>query len=394
MITDLRLIMITATLRSLAIGAMSVIFGIYLSLIGLDELQIGFLITAGLAGMAAGNLGFSFFAERIGRRQTLMLIASMMAIAIVPLIFSRDFLLIAVAAFIGMINGMGRDRGAAQAIDQAVLAQSVLPQKRTFYFSMYTFLTDVGTGCGALLAAIPQTQGDYSWSFVGYGFFLLVTAFLYPGMSAHVESTSSVRSQRLSPQSKKLVTGFALLSMMDSVGGGLITRALLTYWFVHRFHVDSSWVAVLFGASSFVNSVSYFVAAWLAKHIGLVRTMVFTHIPSSILLMLVPWAPDFVTAVFLFIVREFFAPMDVPTRQSYLAAIVQDHERSATAGIINLTRNASWAVGPSLAGWAMSISFSAPLYWSGVLKIIYDLSLWAAFQHIRPPEEQQKAQKE
>lgn len=388
MMTDIRLIMITATLRSLAIGAMSVIFGIYLSLIGLDELHIGFLITAGLTGMAAGNLVFSFLAERIGRRRTLMLITSMMAMAIVPLFFFRDFFLIAMAAFLGMINGMGRDRGAAQAIDQAVLAQSVLPQKRTFNFSLYTFLTDVGTGCGALLAAIPQTADDYQWSFIGYGFVLLMTTFLYPGMSARVESASGHKAERLSSRSKKLVTGFALLSMMDSIGGGLITRALLTYWFIHRFNADAGWVAVLFGASSFVNSVSYFAAAWLAKHIGLVRTMVFTHIPSSVLLCSVPWAPDFFTAVGLFIIREFFAPMDVPTRQSYLAAIVKDHERAAAAGVINFTRNASWAVGPTLAGWAMTISFSAPLYISGILKIIYDLSLWSAFRHIRPPEEE------
>jgi predicted MFS family arabinose efflux permease len=306
-----------------------------------------------------------------------------MSAAGVVLAFVSAMPYVLAATFLGMINGMGRDRGAAQAIDQAVLAQTVTATSRTAAFARYTLVVDVGTAIGALVASAVSSRAG----FLGYAGALGLTAILYAFMTRGVEPNEPPRKVVLSAESRRHVFAFAALSTMDSLGGGFITRALLTYWFVHRFDVDPGWVGPLFAAASLVNAVAYLVATWLSKRIGLVNTMVFTHIPSSLLLMLVPLAPNFAVAGVLFLLREFFAPMDVPTRQSYLASIVRDNERTAAAGIVNVARNASWVVGPSLAGWAMQVSQALPLFFAGAIKIVYDLALWRAFRHIKPPEE-------
>ena len=380
---DALLVTVTAFLRAMAVGTVSVFFGLHLAALGFSETLMGVTIAAGLAGMAAGTLVAGLLADRTSRRGTLVIVAMIMSAAGLCLAFMSAVPLILITTFAGMINGMGRDRGAAQAIDQAVLAQTVSPQARTATFARYTLVVDVGTAIGALVA----TAVDSRPGFLGYAAALALTALLSAGMSPAVEPTEPPRKVVLSPASRRHVFTFAALSTMDSLGGGFITRALLTYWFVHRFGVDPGWVGPLFAAASLVNAGAYLAATWIAKRIGLVNTMVFTHIPSSVLLMLVPLAPNFAIAAALFLLREFFAPMDVPTRQSYLAAIVHDNERTAAAGIVNVARNASWVVGPSLAGWAMQISQALPLYFAGAIKIVYDLALWRAFRHTKPPEE-------
>ncbi len=388
---NLRIVFFASFVRSAAISGLSVFYGLYLAALGFNEIDIGYFIAAGLLGMAAGTLLAANAADRVGRRRSLALLSFVMAGSGVLLAFSSTASTLVAASFIGMVNGMGRDRGALQAIDQAVVAQASEQTKRTAMFARYTFITDVGGALGALAAGIPQTLDAFRIALVLYALTIAATIPLYFLLSGAVETSArTVERVPLSPESKRHIVRFAALSTLDSVGGGFITRALLSYWFVKRFGVDPIWIGPLFASASAVNSIAYFAAAALARRFGLVNTMVFTHIPSSIFLMLVPLAPVFPLAVVLFILREFFAPMDVPTRQSYLASIVKEHERSAAAGIVNMVRNASWVVGPSLAGWAMAFSLSAPLFIAGTLKIIYDLSLWNAFRHIRPPEELQK----
>lgn len=385
---DLRVIFISSFIRSLAVSGLSVFYGLYLAELGLNEVWIGLLIASGLLGMAVGTLLATNRADRIGRRKSLSFLSTIMATSGIALAFSSETFLLITASFVGMVNGMGRDRGALQAIDQAVIAQSAQPENRTATFARYTFITDVGAAIGALMAGIPQSLGQYRTAILVYGFTIAAIVPVYYFLSTSVESLRPTAEKTIfSPSTQKNVFKFAALSTLDSLGGGFITRSLLSYWFVQRFDVSPLWIGPLFAGASVVNSVAYFVAARLAKRFGLVNTMVFTHIPSSIFLMVVPFAPSFPVAVVLFIIREFFAPMDVPTRQSYLAAIVSEHERTAAAGVVNLTRNVSWVVGPTLAGWAMTFSLSAPLFIAGILKIIYDLSLWRAFRHVRPPEE-------
>jgi MFS family permease len=392
MSSDLRIVFITSFVRSFAISALSVFYGLYLAALGLSEVEIGFLIATGLLGMAVGTLLAGRTADRIGRRKSLAFLSAVMAMSGILLAFSSDISLLIGASFIGMVNGMGRDRGALQAIDQAVIAQSATQVNRTSIFARYTFTMDAGGAVGALFAGVPQSLTEYRTAILIYALALGTLVPAYYRLSRGIESTErSTQKSIFSPQTRKRIVRFASLSTLDSLGGGFITRSLLTYWFVQRFDVDSIWIGPLFASAAIVNSVAYFVAARLARRFGLVNTMVFTHIPSSVFLMLVPLAPTFPMAVILFLIREFLAPMDVPTRQSYLAAIVSEHERSAAAGVVNMVRNASWVVGPTLAGWAMSFSLSAPLYFAGVLKIAYDLSLWRAFRNIRPPEEAEEA---
>ncbi len=384
---DTLLLVTASTLRSFAVGALSVFFGLYLASLGLGELQIGIVIAAGLAGMAAGTLITGLVADRVGRRRSFLVIALLMAAGGVWLASAQSVMPLLVASFVGMVNAMGRERGPAQAIDQAVLAQSSVPEKRTSTFSRYTFLMDIGTAGGSLLAGIPNSTEGYRWAILIYAALVVFSALPALLMSPSVEAQTREAKVILSPQSRKLVRNFAMISILDSLGGGFITRSLLTYWFIKRFGVGTEWIGTLFAASSLINSVSYFVAAWLAKRIGLVNTMFVTHLPSSIVLLFVPFAPNFPVAAALFFLREFLSPMDVPTRQSYLSAIVADHERTAAAGMVNLARNASWVAGPTIAGWAMSFSLSAPLFLTSTFKIIYDVLLWNSFRHIKPPEE-------
>jgi predicted MFS family arabinose efflux permease len=316
------------------------------------------------------------------------MLSVIMAVSGILLAFSSEIYLVAAASFVGMVNGMGRDRGALQAIDQGVIAQSADQHHRTAMFARYTFITDLGAAVGALMAGIPQSLGEYRTTILIYALTVAASIPMYYILGRGVEPSAFTGERNtFSAETRRNVFRFAALSTLDSLGGGFITRSLLTYWFVKRFDADLFWIGPLFAGAAAVNSIAYFVAAKLAKRFGLVNTIVFTHIPSSIFLMFVPLAPSFPVATVLFILREFFAPMDVPTRQSYVAAIVGENERSAAAGIVNMTRNASWVVGPTLAGWAMSISLSAPLYAAGILKIIYDLSLWRVFRKVRPPEE-------
>ncbi len=386
---DTLLILTASTLRSFAVGALSVFFGLYLALLGLTEIQIGVVIAAGLAGMAAGTLVTGLVADRLGRRKSFLAIALLMAAGSIWLATAQTILPLLLASFVGMVNAMGRERGPAQAIDQAVLAQSSVPEKRTSTFSGYTFLMDVGSAGGALVAGIPHSTESYRWAILLYAAIVLVSALPALIMSTSVEAKAQETRVVLSPQSKRLVRNFAMISVLDSLGGGFITRSLLSYWFIKRFGVATEWIGTLFAASSLVNSVSYFVAAWLAKKIGLINTMFVTHLPSSIVLVFVPFAPNFPVAAGLFFLREFLSPMDVPTRQSYLSAVVAEHERTAAASIVNLARNASWVAGPTLAGWAMTFSLSAPLFLTSTFKIIYDFVLWNSFRHIKPPEERQ-----
>jgi predicted MFS family arabinose efflux permease len=196
----------------------------------------------------------------------------------------------------------------------------------------------------------------------------------------------------LSPATRRTVAKFAALSGLDSLGGGFLTTALLGYWFLQRFGVDEAFLGPLFFAVRILNGVSHLGAAALARRFGLLNTMVFTHLPSSVLLLLVPLAPNLPVAVVLFLIREGLVEMDVPTRQSYIVAVVREGERLRAAGLSNLARSFAWAVAPAAAGSLMRfLSLSAPLVAGAGLKIIYDVALYRAFRHLKPPEEHSRA---
>jgi len=354
-------------------------------------------ISLGLTGCAVGTLIVTLVADRMGRRATLMILAFLMMLGGLALALTTRVTLVMLSVLLGMVNGMGRDRGAGLTVEQAILPQTATADRRTSVFAWYNLTIDGGHAIGALLGGLPaflRGHGglpaliSYRWTWVVYCVLCGVAGILALRMSPFVELRSLTPSRPLSPTSRPRVMKFALLSGLDSLGGGFLTTALLGYWFFKRFGVDESLLGPLFFTVRVANGLSHLGAAWIAKRIGLVKTMVFTHLPSSLLLMLVPIAPSLPIAIVMFLIRESLVEMDVPTRQSYIVAIVEEEERTKAAGITNLTRSAAWATGPLVAGSLMRfLSLSAPLIVGPALKIAYDVLLYRAFHDVKPPEE-------
>jgi predicted MFS family arabinose efflux permease len=305
-------------------------------------------------------------------------------------------------AFLGMLNGMGRDRGAALVLEQAILPGIVAPEQRTRAFAGYNVLQDIGHALGGLLAALPTLArslfdfseiGSFQVAIAVYAVLLLASAILYRRLTTTVEVQAVRPALRLAPHSRKVLWRISTLFALDSFAGGFLGTALLAYFFHMQFGASEAAIALLFFLARAANAASHFAAAWLAARIGLVNTMVFTHIPSSLLLMAVPFAPTFGIAALLFLLRECLVEMDVPTRQSYVMAVVRPEERTMASGVTHLVRMGGWAVAPFLAGPMMQgLALATPLLVGASLKIVYDIALYRAFRHLKPPEEQENGQ--
>jgi hypothetical protein len=296
---------------------------------------------------------------------------------------------------------MGRDRGAALVLEQAILPGTVTADRRTRAFAWYNVLQDAGHALGGALAALPvllrdklgtETLASFHAGIAVYAGLLFLGALLYPRLSSAAEARVPSSAMRLAPQSRRVLWRISSLFALDSLAGGFLGTALLAYFFYQRFGVDESTVAVLFFCARVANAVSHFGAAWLAARIGLVNTMVFTHIPSSLLLMAVPFAPSFAIAAFLFLLREALVEMDVPTRQSYVMAVVGPGERTFASGVTHIVRMSGWAVAPFFAGFLMQgLALATPVLIGAGMKIIYDVALYKAFRHVKPLEEKATA---
>lgn len=399
---DLSLIYGAAFLRSFGIGLLGVVLGVYLYRAGLTSTQIGLVIGAGLAGAAVAMVATGARGEALGRRRLLVLVSGVAALGGVGLACTSRFALLLPLAFVTMLNGMGTDRTVAFAVEQAIIPDLVSGRDRTWALSRYNLVLDLGHAGGALSAGLPllfahafhlELLAAYRILFAEYAGLNLASGILYvvvaPGVEqvGHVALVPSI--QRVSADTRRITRKLAALFAMDAFGGGFLTDAIISYWFFRRFGVAEGALGLLFFVVHLLNASSYLGAAWLAERIGLIRTMVFTHLPSSIFLIAVPFAPTFATAVALFLAREALVEMDVPTRQSYLAAVVQPHERVYASAVTNLTRNVSWAVASALTGVVMQfLSFSGPLFAGGGLKIVYDLLLYRSFRRVTPAEEQ------
>ena len=396
-VSDRRLLYLSAFLRALATSFVGVLLGVYLAEIGLDAGTIGGIVSAGLAGAALATLFVTFFAGRLGHRGILLAIALLSAAGGIALAFSSHPLVLGAAALFGMVNGMGRDRGAALVLEQAVLPATVGEVERTMAFARYNVLQDVGHALGALAAGLPgliQESGMLTpapalrWSLLAYAAVSLAPAAAYLRLSPAVEMPDVPRVTRLSPGSRKVLWKLSSLFAIDSLAGGFLTTALLSLFFHQRFGVGLDAIGPLFFGARMANAVSHLAAARLARKFGLVRTMVFTHIPSSLLLLSVAYAPSFPVAALLFLLREGLVEMDVPTRQSYVMAVVRPNERTVASGVTHLVRMGAWAVAPAFAGVVMEdVSLVLPLAIGACGKIAYDLLLWRAFRHLKPPEE-------
>jgi MFS family permease len=398
---DMALIFAAGVLRSFGVGLIGVVLGIYLFRAGLTSFAIGSIIAAGLAGAALATVLATLIADRVGRRSFLLILSLLSSVAGIGLAVSASLPVLAITAFAGMLNGTGTDRSAASAIDQAVIPGLASDARRTWNLAWYNVFLDGGGALGALTAALPillqhhlsiSVLHSYRLVFFGYfGLCLAITAiYFFLSTAVEIGNPSSLASARtkIAPESKRIVAKLTALFSLDAFGGGFLTDALVAYWFFRRFGIGEESLGLVFFTVHILNAASHLGAAWLARHIGLVKTMVFTHLPSSLFLIAVPFAPSFKVAILLFLCREALVEMDVPTRQSYVAAVVLPNERTFATGLTNLARNVFWAVGSGLAGIVMqALTFSAPLAIGGGTKVAYDLLLYRAFRKVRPPEE-------
>jgi MFS family permease len=394
-----RVIIYAATfLRAVATGMVSVLVGLYLAQLRFSATLIGVVVTGGLLGGALAALLATVAADRLGRRRFLFGLALLSAAGGFVVALGSGAAVLAVAAFFGMLNGMGRDRGASVVIEQAILPSTGSDRERTAMFAMYNVLQAGGAALGALMAGVPTFVQQ--WSAISelssmrlaiglYAFVMLLTALLYPGLSGAVETRgASIGMRHVSVESRKVVFKLSALFALDSIGGGFLTQALIAYFFAARFGVTGAMVGILFSAAAVANAASQFGAAFLARRIGLVNTMVFTHIPGNLLLVVVALSPNFSMAAAFYLLRESLVQMDVPARQSYVMAVVRSEERTFASGVTGLVRLAGWALAPGLAGFFMEgVSLGTPLIVGPALKVLYDILLYRAFGAVKPPEE-------
>jgi MFS family permease len=398
---DVVLIYLTAFVRAAAVSAVGVTLAIYLASTGFSPSQIGLLIGMGLAGSSVGTVLVSLRADAWGRRRLLAGLAALSAAGYFALVFFSQAPVLIPLAFVGMLNGMGRDRGAISTLDQAILPATVPDTRRTWALAWYNLALDIGHALGALAGVIPSllmwaaglgSGLAHRFTFALCGLATVACSVAYGRLTSQIEISRSadpvVASAPMDARSRRVITRLALLFGLDSIGGGFLSSALIAYWFFQEHGTSEAALALLFFTARLLNAVSHVGAAWLAARVGLLNTMVWTHLPSSLLLIAAPAAPTASLASALFLAREGLVEMDVPTRQSYVMAVVKPEERTFASGVTNLTRNVAWAAGPPLAGLLMQhLTLAGPLVVGGALKVAYDLLLYREFRHLRPPEE-------
>jgi MFS family permease len=392
-----RIIVAARTLRSFAFGLNAVALGLFLSAVGLSGSQIGVVLSAALAGSLALTVVIAGWGDRIGRRRLLMVGSVLMATAaLIPLV-SQEPLLMALIALSGMVAVNANESVGLQAVDQAVLPQSVTADQRTSAFALYNLLASAAAAAGALSVGLLPPLGValglsgaqiYTPAFLAYALIGVACLALQSRLDAAAESGERIQRRLQIDRSRGIVARLSLLFGLDSLAGSFTVQSYLAFFFATRFDATPEQIGLLFAASSVLTAASFPVAAWLSKRIGLINTMVFTHIPSSIFLIGVALAPTFAIAAALQLARSALASMDVPTRQSYVMAVVDPPERTATAGVTSLARAVAQVPGPLIAGALLvPIGIGVPLLATGALKIVYDLSLFAMFKARPAPEE-------
>jgi MFS family permease len=401
---DIPLLFATRIVRLFCYGFLSVVLALYLAQAGLSEKLIGLLFTLTLAGDAGISLWLTTSADRFGRRRTLLLGALLMIGAGVVFILTKNPLLLMLAAIIGVISPSGNEIGPFLSVEQAGLTQLIPNERRTQVFAWYnlsgSFATATGALAGGWLSQTLQSSGisalnSYRAVLAGYALGGLVLVILFLRLSAAVEIPASDRQIQARRtlglhRSRSVVFRLSALFSMDAFAGGLIVQSMVAYWFHVRFGVEAGIIGSIFFGANILAGISALLAGQLARKIGLINTMVFTHIPSNILLMLVPLMPSLPLAVGVLLLRFSISQMDVPTRQSYTMAVVAPDERSAASGVTTIARSVGAAISPSLTGIFLSVPalLSVPFFLSGGLKIVYDLLLYRSFRRMKPPEEQ------
>ena len=401
---DGKLLLCARIVRTFAYGFLSVILAIYLKLIGFDDILIGIILSATLINSVIFTLFASFYADRLGRRNVLILYALMMSISGTIFFITENPIALIIGALIGTLNITGSETSAFLSIEQSILPQTIKDnRKRNTLFGFYNMAGTFAMGAGILIVNLSiLIQNEFELDqiyaikllFLFYSLLGILIIGIYLKLSSSIEikkeKISKPISKTLNPKSKKIVAKLSGLFAVDSFAGGFAIQSIVSFWFFTKFDIDLSTISYIFSIGSVLTAFSYLIAAKIADKIGLINTMVFTHIPSNILLILLAFAPNLEIAIVFYMLRMALSQMDVPTRQSYIVAVVEEEERTASAGITNLSRNIAQAISPSITGYIIGfLSLSAPFIIGGLLKILYDITLYINFRKIKPAEEEQ-----
>lgn len=385
---DGKVILVEKSVRTIPYGFLGVLYPVYLKQLGFDPFQIGIVLTLTTASSALYTLVASFVADMLGRKRTLIFFALTDALAGALLLSTTSWWAPVVAGIVGNMTVGAGEVGPYLSLEQAILPQTSDNRHRTLAFSLYNLTGYASTALGAVLVGLPQVIGyvpsDYRVLFLIYLLSGLAGSILYSTVSGRAEQVPSRRRTRLlSERSKPIVVKLSALFAVDAFGGGFIGQSILSLYFLLRYNLEPTSLGLISAAASVVTAISFLAAARIARRIGLLKTMVFTHIPSNLFLLAIPFAPVASYAVFFLLCRQSLSQMDVPARQSFVMSMVPEEDRTPTAGLTNVSRTIAQSFSPSLAGYAIeSVWVGSPFLFAGWLKLAYDLSLYRAFHKV------------
>jgi len=392
-----KILLAVRPIQAFAGSFVSIFFVIYLNSLGLPLWQTGLVLSGGLATSTLFNLIAGYLADRMGRRKLLMVFGLLSTAAGLVFTLTNQPILLVITAVIASM-GYGGGFGAAQMLERVILAQCCEDEERTNLYAIRSTIGSLATAAGSLftgLLVVIQGWGyvegtAYRMMFGVFTVLNLAIVFLYLMLDEEAEIEEVKAAQvALSPETKRYAALLSILFSMDALGGAFIGQGLAAYWFFERFGLGMDRIGMIFSASSLLAAVSFMLAARISKRIGLINTMVFSHLPANMMMAVIPYMPTLETSLFFYLGRSLLSMMDVPTRQSYTMAIVKPEERSRFQALLNLPRSLTMAIGPSIATYIMQfVGLSMPFLIAGVIKSFYDIALRFTFKDIKPPEEE------
>ena len=395
----LQRLLLVRGLRAFADGYVSLLLPLYLIALGMTPLQVGIIATSTLLGSSVLTLAVGLYAYRFTYRGLLLAASLLMAGTGLGFAVLTDFWPLLVIAFVGTLNPSSGDVSVFLPLEHAVLSHSVADRDRTALFARYSIVGTVVAAFGSLTASMPDLlvgtthvtlKGALQAMFSLYAAIGLMSALIYRMLPVGVGQVTYGKAAPLKDARKAVYTLAALFSL-DSLAGGLVVQSMIALWLFQKYQLSVIFTATLFFWTGLLSAVSYLVAVRIAGRFGLLNTMVFTHLPSSVFLVLIPFMPSLGWAIALLLARAALSQMDVPTRSSYVMAIVPPAERAAAASVTAVPRSLAAAIGPLMAGYLLGVSsFGLPLVIAGVLKITYDLLLLFSFRTAQAPEEMQR----
>ncbi len=390
---DGKIILVNRGIRSFGYGFISVLLGIYLTELGFEPFQVGILLSAAIAGGAIFTIITGRYAVIYGLKKMLLFSIILSLLGIVIFLMTENITFLILGALMGFLSPSGRELGPFLSLEQAYLPFTVDDANRTKAFTFWNIIATFAVATGSLFAAVPNLLQEYfglgrilslKYIFIFY-LFLNITAFL---LYARISEVRYTREKIiLTEKSKKIITKLSFLFAIDSLGGGFVITSILSLWFYSKFNAPVPVISGIFFAAGLLEALSFYLSSIMAKKIGLVNTMVFTHIPSSIFLILIPFMPDLYLAAALYLLRQLLSEMDIPPRQSYVVAVVRPEEKSIATSTTNVAKILASAIGPTIAGRVLLLTAFSPFVIGGTFKIIYDVILYFNFRNLKPPEE-------